>query len=376
MAAKDRVLRAEFPAASQMTYLDVAFHCLLPSSVAQAMADFCQAELQGGVSPYSWKPLVEETREQFAQLIGASSSEIAFVRNTADGLNVVAGSYPWQERDNVVLSELEHPSNVYPWRNLERHGVQIRVVPNRAGRVPVGELIAACDDRTRVVAISAVQWGTGYRADLAILAEYCRSAGIHVAVDAIQALGSISFDVGALGVDFLSCGGHKGLLAPYGIAALYVRRALIPELTPAYLAEEGVEKTGPFSPIRLRDDARRFEIGNPNYVGVAGLRAALRLLDDLDVAAIERHVLDLGSQVHDGLRRRGVEIIGPEAERERSSIVVFRLSEAEGALERFRAEDIRLSLRSGHIRVSFHAYNTAADVDHLLRAVDDHLASL
>lgn len=213
LTMETRDLRAEFPLTKRMTYLDTAYHNILPSSVARAVETFCREELQGGGNPHSWDGGVEATREKFARLIGADRAEVAFVKNTADGINVVASALALRRGDNVVLNDLDHASNIYPWRNLERLGVEMRVVSNVGGRLPVPELLAAANARTRVIAISAVQYANGFRCDLAGLAEYCRPRRVYLVVDAIQAIGTLGFDVGALGIDMLACGGHKGLLA-------------------------------------------------------------------------------------------------------------------------------------------------------------------
>ena len=375
MLPEEMSLRTEFPLTERMIYLDVAYHNILPTSSAHAMATFCREQLQGGGDPHLWEKEAELTRAKLARLIGAGPEEIAFVKNTAEGLSIAASALPLRPDDNVVINDLEHPSNVYPWRNLERLGIQVRVVNNVGGRLPVPELLAATDARTRAIAISAVQFSNGLRTDLAGLAEHCRPRRVYLVVDAIQALGVLDFDVRRLGVDVVAGGGHKGLLAPYGIGGLYVRRELIPELHPAHLGGEGVYREGVAEELRIRDDACRFEVGNYNFPGLAGLSAGVDILLGVGVKAIEQHLLELCGRLTEGLRRLDLTVVSPLGHGERSSIVVFALPDPDQAVRHFEASGARVSLRRGNIRVSTHLYNTTGDIHRFLGLVESYLAS-
>lgn len=368
-------LRAEFPLTEHMAYLDVAYHNILPTSSARAMGAFCREQLQGGGNPHLWEEDVEQTRAKLARMIGADREELAFVKNTAEGLSIAASALSFRPDDNVVINDLEHPSNVYPWRNLERLGVHVRVVPNVSGSLPISGLLAAADARTRAIAVSAVQFSNGLRADLAGLAEYCRPRRVCLVVDAIQALGVLDFDVRSLGVDVVAAGGHKGLLAPYGIGGLYVRRELIPELHPAHLGGEGVYREGVAEELRIRDDARRFEVGNYNFSGIAGLSVGVDMLLSVGVKAIEQHLVQLCGQLTEGLRRLGLTVVSPMGLGERSSIVVFAVPEPDRAVGYFEANGARVSLRRGNIRVSTHLYNTTEDIHRFLGLLESYLAS-
>lgn len=368
-------VRTEFPMAQRITYLNVAHHCILPTSAASAMEVFCREQLQGGGIPMQWERGVEDTRQKFARLIGADAAEIAFVKSTADGINVAAAALSLRSGDNVILNDLEHASNVFPWLNLQRHGVEVRIVPTVAGQVLVADLEAASDARTRVIAIAAAQFRSGFRADLARLADVCRRNRIYMVVDGIQALGTLDFNVRALGVDMLACGAQKGLLGPYGVGALYVRRELITELQPGYLAGEGVVGGGKIIEMQLVDDARRFEIGNYNHPGIVGFSAGLDVLLKIGTDVIEKHVLELGRQLIEGLTSRGVPVLGSLNDAERSGIVSFSVPELERAIERFEANGVRIASRRGYARVSFHVYNSGDDVDRVLHVLGEHLAS-
>ena len=366
---------AEFPLTKRMAYLDVAYHCVLPASAAQAMDVFCREQLQGGGMPRSWDKAVEDTRQKFARLIGAAAEEIAFIKSTADGLNVAAAALPLRSGDVVLSNDLEHASNVFPWMNLKRAGIEIQSVATSAGRIPVADLAAAVTDRTRVIAISAVQFKSGFRVDLARIAEICRRHRIYLVVDGIQALGTLNIDVRALGIDILAAGAQKGLLGPYGIGALYVRHELMGELHQGYLAGEGVVGGGKIIKLELLDDARRFEIGNYNHPGIAGFSAGLDILLKVGIANIERHVLMLGRRLIEGLAASGISALGSDDDSERSGITSFPLPELERAIERFESQGVRVAARRGYARVSAHLYNSVSDIDRVLQIVREHLAS-
>jgi cysteine desulfurase/selenocysteine lyase len=365
---------AEFPLTKRMAYLDVAYHCVLPESVTRAMDSFCRTQLQGGGIPRHWDKGVEDARAKAARLIGADASEIAFVKSTADGLNVAATSLPLRKGDKVLLNDMEHASNVFPWLNLQRAGVEVQTVPTKNGIVSLDDLVAAIDSRTRVVAISAAQFKSGHRADLARLAGVCRPKGIYTVVDGIQGLGTLNMDVHALGIDMLACGAQKGLLGPYGIGVLYVRKELMSALQPGYLAGEGVVGGGKVLEMRLVEDARRFEIGNYNHPGIVGFSAGLDLLLKVGMKTIERHVLDLGQQLIEGLKSQGIPVFGPLNEPERSAIVSFEVPDLERAIERFEANGVRVASRRGYARVSAHLYNSDADITRVLDVLREHLA--
>jgi len=163
-----------------------------------------------------YETLDQDLRQVLGRLINASPEEIALVQNTAEGINIAAHAIPFQPGDNVIFCDMEYPANVYPWMNLERRGVEVRIVPNREGGLALDDLEATIDQRTRVVAASSVEFLTGFRNDLQSIGELCRAKGIYFVVDGIQSLGVIPLDVRKCQIDMLSCGGPKWLMGPCG----------------------------------------------------------------------------------------------------------------------------------------------------------------
>jgi selenocysteine lyase/cysteine desulfurase len=363
-------VRAAFPATRHVTYLDLANRTLLPQPVLDEIERFAREAAGTGGDKEEWARLVEEARAEVAALIGAGPAEIAFVKNTAEGLNAAANALGLGRGDAVVLNDLEHPNNVYPWLHLARRGVEVRWVQSRGGRVHLADLLAELRRGARVVALSHVTASTGVRADLAALASACHAHGARLVVDAIQSIGVVPVDVHAAGVDLLAAGAHKGLLALHGVGILYCRRDLIPSLEPVYAARAGLQPGSAGDPragtVPFADDARRFELGNPNYLGIRALRVAVRFIRRLGVDAIEVRVRELVERLLDGLDRRGIETLTPADPADRAGIVSFRVADPGATVRRLAAGQVIVSERAGAVRASPHVYNTEEDVDRLL----------
>jgi len=373
-------VRHLFPITQRCIFLNHAATSPLPIPAVEAMTSLiAQREGRKGFN-VDWDERVAEVRELIARLIHASSKEIAFVGNTSHGLNIVAAGLDWHAGDNVVCAETEFPANVYPWLNLRRKGVEVRFARAREGRISLEAIAEQMDDRTRLVALSFVEFVTGYRNDLAAISELCRQHGARLCVDGIQGLGALPLDVNECGVDFLAAGAPKWLLGPIGIGFFYCRRQRLSELDLSMAGWQGVvERENYFrydSP--WFSDARRFEVGSLNYLGIAGLGASLKLLLDVGIERIEGRILGLTDHLLALLKAEGYQIITPHACREeRSGIVSFvPKDEDPGALaKRLRAADIVVSARGPYIRVSPHFYNTEAEIEQFVKALNELRAS-
>ncbi len=313
-------------------------------------------------------------RRSAARLVGADEAEICLTRNTSHGLNIVAAGLPWRPGDNVVTAQTEFPANVYPWKNLARKGVTVRFAPARDNRVLVDDVAALMDDRTRLVAISFVEFATGYRNDLVALADLCHARGALLCVDGIQGVGALPLDVGQVPLDFLAIGGPKWLMGPIGTGFLYVRRQHIPTLDMAMAGWMGTTDIHEHFRYDLpwRDDARRFEEGSLNVVGAAGLDAAIKLLLSVGIETIEERIMALTDRLIEGLRERGYQVITPIAHRhERSGIISFQHSRHDPAQleQRLTEANVVISRRGAFIRASPHFYNDEEDIDRLLLAL-------
>ncbi|HEX9205537.1 MAG TPA: aminotransferase class V-fold PLP-dependent enzyme, partial [Candidatus Deferrimicrobiaceae bacterium] len=275
--------------------------------------------------------------------------------------------------DNLVTSNAEYPSNVYPWMRLQSRNVEVRMVPAREGRVKKEDLFAACDGKTRLIALSSVEFANGYRNDLPGIGEYCQHRGIFFCVDGIQSVGALPMDVKAFGVDALSADGHKWLLSPEGIGGFYISRDVMEMVEPVILGWHSVRNRFDFEnyDFRLSPDARRFEPGSLNTVGLAAFNASLDLLLSVGVDRVWERIRRLTGRVLEKAREEGYEVVTPDHPEERSGIVTFRVPGADNASlwKALLARRAVCSHRAGGIRVSPHFYNTPEEIDRLFSLI-------
>ncbi len=368
-------VRDQFPVTQRFAYLNHASVGGLSQSVVGAMSRYLNERAHGGSEILvDWDNDNERIRQASARFIGADRDEIIFTGCISHGLNIVACGLDWREGDNLVCAETEFTANIYPWTNLRRRGVEVRFAPASENRILVEDVAALMDRRTRLVAISFVEFRTGFRNDLDALADLCRQREAYLCVDGIQGLGALQFSVARTPVDFLAAHGAKWMLGPIGAGFLYVRRELLGILDPVMAGWRSVVDRDDYfkydSP--LRESGERFEPGSPNFAGLLGMEAAIELLCSVGMGEVEARILSLTDHLISGLQARGCAIETPIKHRhERSGIVSFHhpAVESSALCERLHAADVIVSLRGDLIRVSPHFYNTEQDLDRLLAAL-------
>ena len=369
--------RSEFPVTDTFVYMNHAGVAPLSKRVMEAMVGFVQdATVNGAVNVDSWVETAEICRSAAAQLINADASEIAFMKNTTQGILLAANGIDWKEGDNVVTTAVEFPANVYPWWSLkERFGVETRMVPEHDGRINLNDLAAFIDNRTRVVTISHVEFASGFRNDIKAIGEICRERDIWFVVDAIQSLGVIEVDVKSCGIDILAADGHKWLLAPEGAAIFYCAKDKLHRLINTNVGWSSVVNPREFLDYDLtqKPDATRFEEGSYNTTGIYGLNAAIDLLFDVGISTIEGRVLELTSKLIEGLEDKGYRVTTPKDDAERAGIVIFESGtrSPEDIVERLQDNNIVTADRGSGVRVSPHFYNTESEITQLLEALPD-----
>ncbi len=363
----------EFPVRDRYVYLNHAATGPLPRRAAQAMQAMAADQMAAGSVHYAgWLECYSELRRKAATLIGAAPQEIAITKNTSEGLSFVANGLDWRPGDVVVGVRGEFPANYFPWARLAERGVKLRWVEMRQGRIEVDELDRACDG-ARLLAVSFVQYFSGFRLDLDAVGEICRRRGCWFVVDAVQGLGPFPVDVRSSGIHALSASGHKWLLGPEGCAIFQVDPALMKELEVVELGWTNVTGSSTYSTeLDLRPDARRFECGTLNTIGCYGLRASIELFLEVGVERITRQVLELASRIENGARQRGFEPAALRDDASGSGIVSFRRDgvDAVQLAARLAAENVSVSARHGHIRAAPHFYNTADQIDRFLSLLD------
>lgn len=359
-------VRAEFPVTDRCVYFDHAGVAPVSRRVADAVAAFIADARDFGRLHYAaWEARAEAVRAAAARLVGAAPEETAFVASTSDGLSAIATAVEWRPGDSVVAVDGEFPANVYPWWALQRVGVTTRLAVPVDGRLTVDAIAALVDDTTRVVSVSAVDFATGQRRPLAAIGELCRRRGILFCVDAIQALGALRIDVERDGIDALAADGHKWLCAPEGCGVLYVSRRWLDRLLPQRIGWKSVVDASRYLPyhFELKRDAQKFECGSLNFLAIHALGAALDLVFDVGVDAIEHRLLALTARLRDALAGRGVAVLSPPDVAERSGITTVRTDESpEAVVRRLRAAGVLASPRGGGVRLSPHYYCDDDDV--------------
>lgn len=370
-------IRDEFPVTQNRIFFDHARVAPLPQRVRLAITKFADDACEQGTAHYpAWMQEVERVRASFARLINADTDEVAFVKNTSEGLSIVANGIAWQAGDNVVIPDIEFPANVYPWMNLKRRGVEVRFVKAVRGRVPFEQIMAQVTQRTRVVSVSSVECNSGFRNDLHRIGAFCRDKGIYFCVDAIQSLGVLPMDVKKDHIDFLAADGHKWLLSVEGLGGFYISSRVLAEIHPAVVGWDSVVNARDYMAydFTLRPGARRFEEGSANTLSIHAFGAALDLLAEQGIANIEQRVLHLGDCILERLRERNLKVFSSTAPSERSGIVAFTGKVDLDALAGFMAErDVFWTVRDGLMRLSPHFYNTEDEVDRFFAHFDEFL---
>jgi selenocysteine lyase/cysteine desulfurase len=367
--------RTEFPATKELLYLNSAAISPMSTRVRAAIDEVNDLFVRKGIlAEEEVCARVAAIRESAARLIGAYPGEIAFTRNTTHGVLLAANGIRWKAGDNVVMPSIEFPANVYPWMGLFEKGVELRMVEPDDGVVTAEMLIDVCDRKTRAVTASLVQFSTGHRIDCEELGRYCRNRGIFLNIDAIQALGALKIDVKRCGIDFLSCGGHKFMLATPGIGIFYCRAELIDTIDVAYPGWTGVVNSRDFLNYDLtwRGDAARFEEGSSNFQGIYGLGASIDRFLEIGPEITEERILFLTGLLAEGLEKRGYTVTSPFGEGERSGIICFTHPRMKSAdiHGRLAARSVACSLREGAVRLSPHIYNVEEDIERFFEKLE------
>lgn len=370
--------RELFPVYQRTRYLDHAAISAPSTRVRDAMHKATEEALAKSSTPEDKARDVAATRAAVARLLAAEDDEIAFTRSTSHGLGVVAGGLSWSPGDEVLLcAREEFPANVYPWTRLADRGVVVRELAARDGGVDATEVARAMGPRTRVVAVSAVQWASGASTDLDALGALCRERGVLSVVDGMQSVGAMRANVRASGIDALATGAHKWILGMGGVGILYVARSLTAKLTPMQVGWRSTARPWIFdgSVFEPRTDASKLEDGGePPYVLLAGLRAAVELLLEVGPERIEARVRALVARLALALSDLGCDV-GP-APGARAGILSFTSPRetSEALAARLRKRGIQTSVRRGRVRVSPHFTNTDEDIDALVAVVADQTA--
>jgi selenocysteine lyase/cysteine desulfurase len=334
-----------------------------PLPVRDAVFKFTEENTQIGSTHYpAWLEVERSLRRQLATLVNAPSEhDIALLKSTSEALSVVAHGLEWKPGDNVVTSNEEFPSNRIVWESLKPSGVTLIEVDLGKESSPEQALISACNEQTRLLTISSIQYTSGTRVDLELLGNYCKQHNILFCIDAIQSIGALTTDVQKINADFLMADGHKWMMGPEGVALFYCRKQHIPCLKLHQYGWHMIEHAEDFSrkDWQPANSARRFECGSPNMLGIHALQAATSLILDIGMAQIEKYLLENIRYLFEQLEHSEyLECLTSRQEGKFGGIVVFkhRTESSESLYKYLMKKGVLCALRGGGVRFSPHFY--------------------
>ncbi len=377
MAGVGASVRGEFPIFEHATYLNSCSQGALSRRVRRAYEEYLDGWDANGAEWDHWVERAEAMRAAFARLLRAGPDEIAVTTSVTQGVSALVSALPFErgERRRIVISEYEFPTVGQIAHAQELRGAEVvHVRPSGDGSIPVERFAEAIDERTALVCCTTVSYRTGHRHDVAAIVALAREVGALCLADSYQAAGAVDLDVRGLGVDFVTGGTVKYLLASAGLGFLYVRRELLSGLLPTqtgWFADEDIFRMD-ISDYSPAPDARRFDAGTPPvpniYAGIAGAS----IVEEAGTRAIEEHVQGLATRLIDGLDELGATVVTPRAPTARGPLVCVRSTDADALVSALRADRIVCSCRDSNVRLALHLYNVEEDVDTVLAALARH----
>ncbi|HZY93955.1 MAG TPA: aminotransferase class V-fold PLP-dependent enzyme [Candidatus Bathyarchaeia archaeon] len=380
-------IRKEVPVTSRRAYFDNAGTGPPSVPVLDAVRQYVDEWESYGENWEEWLPVIIESRRLFGQMIGADLDEVASVPNVSSALMALASSVKYKPNANIVISDLNFPTNIYLWHLQRKHGRvgEVRLLHrNEQGIVPLDEWEKAIDDNTSIVSADYVSWTNGNREKIREIGELAHDHNSFFIADSFHGLGVFPINAKKDDVDALVCGMYKWMQGPHGAAYLYAKREKLPDLDPGYIGWHGVEDSVVRRVSRHEDlfgkpfdltnaepasDATRFEGGSWGVVSIIGAKAALEYALGHDQQERYRQVLKITDRLISGLRKKGRKVLSPLDSDRRSGIVVFEDSDPVGTFKKLKALNITVASRVKAIRVSPHYYNTVEEIDKLLAAL-------
>jgi selenocysteine lyase/cysteine desulfurase len=360
--------RELFPIVNKILYFDAASLTPYCTPVLDAQERFARERRDLGSLQYDeWYERIDNSRKLAAILINASPREIAFVKNTTEGVNLTASIIDWEKGDEVLVCDCDFPTNIFPFLNLKNRGVTVKYVRCKNGRAYLEEIEEEFSDKTRLLSISHVFYNSGYRIDLEELGKLCKERRILLHVDAAQSLGAFKINAEKAGIDFLSACGFKWLLSPLGTGVYFMKKRYI-ELEPPILGWLSVKDHEKLNTKRLEilKSSKRFEAGTLNIGGFLGMAAAMELINSIGIRTIEKRVLELSQTLAEALDRTGRRVISDIDKKHRSGIICVEKGNI--TKDHLRERGIVATVRK-NLRLSPHIYNDEEEIEKLANAI-------
>ena len=369
-------VRSLFPVTERFVYFNHAAISPPPTTTIRAVeAQLRDVHENGSTNFRSWLAVKEDARKLLADLLGARAEQVAFVRNTSDALSTVANGLSWRAGDNIVTFSREFPSNIYPWLRIrDVFGVVVRMCEERDGRIDLSELESLIDDHTRIVAISHVQYASGFRTDLARLGQVARRHDALFVVDAIQALGAVPTNVEAEFIDVAAGASHKWLLAPEGVGYLFLSDRARERIQPTLVGWTSVPNPDDYFNFEQgwNRGTLAWETGTGPAALLHGFKASLELLHNSGVEVIANYLEELADYLCERLAGRNYEVVSSRAQGEKSHIVCIRHRGGHSSMSLYHhlnQRNIITAPRGDRLRIAPHFYNTATEVDQFIEAL-------
>ena len=366
---------------ANLIYLNHAAVAPWPQAACDAVVKFASENASQGAKDYPrWIKIESALREKLRQLLNAASSDdIALLKSTSEGLSFIAHGLDWQAGDNIVIPAEEFPSNRMVWQSLDRYGVELRLIEIEDTEQPEQSLIAAIDDRTRLLSCSSVQYASGLRLDLVQLGHACSARDVLFCVDAIQSLGALRFDVTACHADFVVADGHKWMTGPEGLAVFYCAPQHRDKLKLHEFGWHMMQDPGDFSQFHWQpaSTAQRFECGSPNMLGAVALNASLGVLLDTGLDVIEKQVLSNTKLLFELLAELEgkVSLLTPRQPERHAGIVLFhcRQRDQQEIYQGLMQQNVVCAARGAGVRFSPHFYTSSEKLQQAVAILRDVL---
>lgn len=361
------VYRSWFPhLATGKLWLNHAAISPLNSRTKKAVDQYLINRSEGSIDDFPQiVQISQNTKLQLGKLINVPADRIGFVNNTSDGLNILANGIEWKNGDRILLNDSEFPTNVVPFLNVKRFGVEIDFVKTSHDEILLEDIHKAITPKTKLLSISFVQFLSGFKSDLKAIGELCKKNNIIFCVDAIQGLGSTPIDVQGSRIDFLSSSGHKWLLSMMGLGFIFITKELQSRINQQFAGwTSNKNYFSNFFDYRLDFDetARRYENGGQNNAGIVALGESVNLLNDVGISNIHLHLLSLTDYIFGFAEQNGIEVTTPPEHEKRAGIITLKVPDAEKIFTALNEQNIIVSLREGKIRISPHFYNSIEDI--------------
>jgi cysteine desulfurase / selenocysteine lyase len=364
----------EFPLTARWAYLDHATVSPMPTRTAAVMAERVATLQDPSRETGQREAFAEEARQRLGRLMNVAAGQVALLTNLAEAMAIVANGLPWSAGDEVVIPEQEFSSLVYPWLNLERLGVRVVFVPKTGPATDLDRIAAAISPRTRVVAVSHVEFQNGFRHNMEALGRLCADNRVLLAVDVTQSLGVLPVDAHVWKADVVAAHGYKWLMAMHGIAGMYISEAAMARIHPTVPGRSSV--TGGFESLDFaldwHPDARRYQSGGPNWLGAAAIATSLGLTEEIGIDRAAAQAASVARTVLEGLQGLPVTITSDPRPEHQSQIVSFTTGSAEGdkaIVTEGRETGVYLGRRGMGVRIAAHYWNSTEDAERLLELV-------